>query len=63
MATRESAAAIVRAMTSPNVVVRSVVAPTLGALATRDAKDALRLAANEDPDPEVRRICALLLPS
>ncbi len=58
--TEEATAALVAAMTRENPVVRRLVAPVLGALGTRESTDALRRAETEDPDPEVRRICALL---
>lgn len=62
-ATQEATTALVAAMTGANPVVRRIVAPALGALGTRDATDALRRGETDDPDPEVRRICALLRPS
>jgi len=54
-------AMLLDAMRSPNVAARKAAASALAVLATRDALAALRRAADEDPEPEVRQICALLL--
>lgn len=54
-------AALVRAMSSPNAAARRAAATTLAALGTRDALGAIRRAATQDPDPDVRRICAMLM--
>jgi HEAT repeat protein len=62
MGTAESAAALVDIMSLPAVSARKVAATTLGALGTARAMDTLRRSAMSDPDAEVRRIAALLLP-
>jgi len=54
-------AVLLDAMRSPNVAARKAAASTLAVLATREALAALRQAAHDDPEPEVRQICALLL--
>jgi HEAT repeat protein len=61
--TDDAMTALVLAMTGETPIVRRIVAPVLGALGTRESIDALRRAETHDPDPEVRRICALLVPS
>ena len=57
----EAAAALLRALQLPNLPARKAAAMTLAGIGTRDALVALRAAAASDPDPEVRRICALVL--
>jgi HEAT repeat protein len=54
-------AALLRALSLPNPAARKAAAATLGGVGTRDAMAALRGASVEDPDPEVRRICAAVL--
>jgi HEAT repeat protein len=62
MGTAEATSAIVDMMFLPAVPARKVAATTLGALRTARAIEILRRAAASDPDAEVRRIAALLLP-
>jgi HEAT repeat protein len=62
MGTPEATSAIVDIMSRPAVPARKVAATTLGALRTAPALDTLRRSATSDPDAEVRRIAALLLP-
>ncbi len=57
----DATAALFRAFRLPSVPARKAAASALGALGTREALDVLAAAASGDPDPEVRRICALLL--
>jgi HEAT repeat protein len=59
----DAMAALRTALSSPNVRARKAAATTLGAVGSRDAVEALRRAATGDPDPDVRRICALALAS
>jgi HEAT repeat protein len=56
-----SSAALVRALGLPNPAARKAAATTLGGLGTREASSALKIAATDDPHPEVRRICAAVL--
>jgi HEAT repeat protein len=60
MGTTEATAALLEAMQSGTPVVRRAVATTLGALSSKEAMETLRRAANEDADPDVRRIAAVL---
>jgi HEAT repeat protein len=57
----EATAALLEALSLPSIPARKAAAATLGALGSPLAVDALRRAAAADPDPEVRRICALAL--
>lgn len=54
-------AAVIQALSSPNAPARKAAAATLGAIGTPEAVETLRRASAKDPDPEVRRICALVL--
>lgn len=54
-------AVLLDAMRSPNVAARKAAASALSVLASREAVEALRQAAQDDPEPEVRQICSLLL--
>ena len=56
----ESLAALVALMTMPNLPARKAAAVTLAGLSTREALDVVATAAINDPDPEIRQICALL---
>lgn len=56
-----AAQVLLDAMTWPNAAARRAVASGLIALATSEARAAVQRAAREDPDPEVRNVCALLL--
>jgi HEAT repeat protein len=56
-----SSAALLRALTFPNPATRKAAATTLGGLGSREAMSALKSAAVDDPHPEVRRICAVVL--
>jgi HEAT repeat protein len=57
----DASAGLLAAMDSSNVCARKAAAPTLAAVGTPEAVAALQRALGGDPDPEVRRICALLL--
>jgi len=57
----EATAALLEALTIPSLPARKAAAATLGAVGNALAIDALKRAAADDPDPEVRRICALAL--
>jgi len=57
----EATAALFEAVTLPNAAARRAAATTLGALRTREALATLQRLSIEDPDAEMRRICALLL--
>jgi HEAT repeat protein len=57
----DASAALLVAMDSANVCARKAAAPTLAAIGTPDAVAVLQRALTGDPDPEVRRISALLL--
>jgi HEAT repeat protein len=57
----DATAALFEAVTLPNVAVRRAAATTLSALGSREAVTTLQRLSAEDPDPEVRRVCALLL--
>jgi HEAT repeat protein len=54
-------AALFEAVTLPNVAVRRAAATTLSALGSREALATLQRLSAQDPDAEVRRVCALLL--
>jgi HEAT repeat protein len=57
----DATAALFEALTLPNSAARKAAATTLGALGSREAYAALQRLATEDPDPELRRVCGLLL--
>ena len=56
----ESLAALVTLMTTPNRAARKAAAVTLAGLSTRETLEVVAAAAINDPDPEIRQICALL---
>jgi len=59
---RESAnEALLAALGLHNAAARKAAATTLAALGTRQARSALEQAATVDPDPEVRRVCSLVV--
>ena len=49
------------ALSLANSRARKAVVTTVAAVGTREALTALKRAALQDPDPEVRTICALLI--
>jgi len=57
----DATAALVAAMTNANSRARKAAAATLAGIGNKEALAVLRSAATDDPEPEVRRICALLL--
>jgi HEAT repeat protein len=57
----DATAALIGTMSSRNSRARKAAATTLAGIGSRDALAVLRTAATDDPEPEVRRICALLL--
>lgn len=57
----EARAALVQALGSASSAGRKAAAATLAGLGGRDVQDALYRSAHEDPDPEVRRVCAAAL--
>jgi HEAT repeat protein len=57
----DATAALFEAVTLPNVAVRRAAATTLSAIGSREALTTLQRLSAEDPDAEVRRVCALLL--
>ena len=57
----DATAALLGTMTSSNSPARKAAATTLAGLGQPDALAILRVAVANDPDPEVRRICSLLL--
>jgi HEAT repeat protein len=57
----DATAALLQALWLPNVAARKAAASTLAALGSAEAMAALKRAADTDPDPGVRQICALLL--
>ena len=57
----EGSAALLRALTAPNTAARKAAASAVIALGTEEARAAVERASRDDPDPEVRTICALLL--
>lgn len=59
MRTPEALVALTSALSSRNVAARKAIVTALGALGNGEAVDALRRAAREDADPEVRRISVL----
>jgi HEAT repeat protein len=56
-----ASAALVRAMSTGSTASRKASATALSSLRTPEAFQALRRAADADPDPEVRNICAVLV--
>jgi HEAT repeat protein len=60
--TAESRTALLAALQLPNPAARRAAAEALTATRSPDALEALVQAASHDPEPEVRRICALALP-
>jgi HEAT repeat protein len=58
---REAATALLDAMTLPWVPARKAAASALASMRTPEALEALRHAAESDPDPQVRQISAVLL--
>jgi HEAT repeat protein len=54
-------AALLEALALANPAARKAAATTLGGLGTNEALSALKVVAVEDPHPEVRRICAVVL--
>jgi len=57
----DAGAVLVDAMRSPNVAARKAAASALAVLATKEALAVLQKAAHDDPEPQVRQICAVLL--
>jgi HEAT repeat protein len=57
----DATAALLEALSSPNVRARKAVATTLAAIGSKDVLAALKRSASSDPDPEMRLICSLLL--
>ena len=57
----DASAVLMAAMSAPNVAARKAAASALAVLATKDALAVLQKAAHDDPEPEVRQICAVLL--
>ena len=57
----EATAALLRALTATNRAARKAAATAVIALGTEEARSAVERASRDDPDPDVRTICALLL--
>lgn len=57
----DATAALLQAFEGPNAIARRSAASALASVRTREALAALQRHATEDPDPEVRRVCALVL--
>jgi HEAT repeat protein len=57
----DATAALLGTMTSENSRARKAAATTLAGIGQTDALEILRVAATNDPEPEVRRICSVLL--
>ncbi len=57
----DASAALLGTMTSANSRARKAAATTLAGLGQPDALEILRVAATNDPEPEVRRVCSVLL--
>jgi HEAT repeat protein len=57
----DATAALFEALTLPNAAARRAAATTLGAIGSREALAALQRLSVDDPDPAMRRICALIL--
>jgi HEAT repeat protein len=57
----EAITALLEALSLPSIPARKAAAATLGAIGSALAMNALKRASASDPDPEVRRICALAL--
>lgn len=58
---KDAGAVLIDAMSSPNLAARKAAASALAALGSKEALAVLQKAAQEDPAPEVRQICAVLL--
>lgn len=63
MRTSDGTQGILSVLCSPNVAARKAAATVLASVPSDAATGALRDAANSDPDPEVKRLCALALSS
>jgi HEAT repeat protein len=59
MRTPQASSALISGLELPNAAARKAIVTALGALSTAESLDALRRAARDDTDPEVRRISAL----
>jgi hypothetical protein len=57
----DATAALFEAVSLPNGAARRAAATTLGALGSSEALALLQRLSIEDPDAEMRRVCALLL--
>ncbi len=57
----DATAALFTTMASPNVAARKAAASALADLASPEALTTLQHSATDDPAPEVRQICAVLL--
>jgi len=57
----DATAALIGAMASPNSCARKAAAATLAGIGSKEALAIVKVAATDDPAPEVRRICTLLL--
>jgi HEAT repeat protein len=57
----DATAALFEALTLPNSAARRAAATTLGALGSPEAFAALQRLSVDDPDPQMRRVCALVL--
>jgi HEAT repeat protein len=57
----DATAALFEALTLPNAAARRAAATTLGALGGQEALAALQRLSIEDPDTQMRRVCALIL--
>lgn len=57
----DATAALLQAFEGPNAIARRAAASALSSVRSRDAIQALQRHASEDPDPEVRRVCSLVL--
>ncbi len=57
----DAVAALLQALRLPAAAARKAAATTLAALGTREAYSAMAQLATDDPDAEVRRVCALFL--
>jgi hypothetical protein len=57
----DASSALIAAMAMPNVAARKAAATALAAAPSREVLAVLRRAADSDPEPQVRQICALLL--
>ena len=57
----EATSALFEALALPNAAARRAAATTLGALGSREALAVLQRLSAEDPDAQMRRVCALIL--